>query len=168
MKTVFIFHPTFTFKDLLRTILLELGLNVVRKSEASLLDQLSDYLLHHLDSDETVAVIIDEAQNLSEEVLRKLGELSELKPQISVRLQVIFVGQPEFNERLKLQGLRQLDGRIGVKRQIKTLNEKESEEYIEHRLKRVGCSSFDVFTPQAISMIISNAPRYPTNNQYSL
>jgi general secretion pathway protein A len=161
VKTVFIFHPTFTFRELLRTVLLELSLNVVRNSEASHLDQLSDYLLHHLDRDETVAVIIDEAQNLSEEVIRKLGELSELKPQISVRLQVIFVGQPEFNEKLNSQELRQLDKRIGVRRQIKTLTEKESKEYIEHRLKIVGCSSFGVFTPQAISMIIRHARGIP-------
>ena len=161
VKTVFIFHTLITFKELLTNILLELDLEVMEKSKEALLKHLVQYLLHKLGKDETLAVIIDEAQNLSKEVMEEVGKLSELEPQIAVRLQIIFVGQPEFEDILNLPGLRQLNQRIGIRRKINTLTEEESKEYIEHRLKLVGSSSSETFTLKAISMIISYAQGIP-------
>jgi general secretion pathway protein A len=161
VKTVFIFHTLITFKELLTNILLELDLEVMEKSKEALLKHLVEYLLHRLGKDETLAVIIDEAQNLSKEVMEEVGKLSELEPQIAVRLQIIFVGQPEFEDILNLPGLRQLNQRIGIRRKINTLTEEESKEYIEHRLKLVGSSSSETFTLKAISMIISYAQGIP-------
>src|SRR4030043_2375251 len=137
VKTVFIFHTLITFKELLTNILLELDLEVTDKSKEVLLEHLVQYLLHRLGKDETLAVIIDEAQNLSREVMGEMGKLSELEPQIAVRLQIVFVGQPEFEDIMNLQGLRQLNQRIGIRRKINTLTEEEPKEYIEHRLKLV-------------------------------
>jgi len=161
VKTVFIFHTLITFKELLTNILLELDLEVMEKSKEALLKHLVQYLLHKLGKDETLAVIIDEAQNLSKEVMGEMGKLSELEPQIAVRLQIVFVGQPEFEDILNLPGLRQLNQRIGIRRKINALTEEESKEYIEHRLKLVGSSSSETFTPKAISMIISYAQGIP-------
>ncbi len=161
VKTVFIFHTLITFKELLRNILLELDLEVMEKSKEALLNHLVEYLLHRLGKDETLAVIIDEAQNLSKEVMGELGKLSELEPQTAMRLQIVFVGQPEFEDKLNSSDLRQLNQRIGIKRKIKVLTEEESKEYIEHRLKLVGSSSSETFTPKAISMIISYAQGIP-------
>jgi len=161
VKTVFIFHTLITFKELLRNILLELDLEVMEKSKEALLNHLVEYLLHRLGKDETLAVIIDEAQNLSKEVMGELGKLSELEPQTAVRLQIVFVGQPEFEDKMNSPSLRQLNQRIGIRRKIKVLTEEESKEYIEHRLKLVGSSSSETFTPKAISMIISYAQGIP-------
>ena len=161
VKTVFIFHTLITFKELLRNILLELDLEVMEKSKEALLNHLVEYLLHRLGKDETLAVIIDEAQNLSKEVMGEMGKLSELEPQTAVRLQIVFVGQPEFEDKLNSPGLRQLNQRIGFRRKIKVLTEEEAKEYIEHRLKLVGSSSSETFTPKAISMIIGYAQGIP-------
>jgi hypothetical protein len=145
---------------LLGTILSELGLEIVEKDRGSLLSQLNGYLTG-IDQDETVAVIIDEAQNLSEEVLREIGSLFAFNNSVSMRLQVIFVGQPEFEERLNPQGVWQLNQRIRIRRQIKALSGRESREYIDHRLKQVGSGISKIFVPEAVSMICTYARGIP-------
>src|SRR4030066_851625 len=72
VKTVFIFHPTITFKELLKDILLELDLEVMDAGKRALLHQLNEYLTQIIPKGETLVVIIDEAQDLSKE---GLGEL---------------------------------------------------------------------------------------------
>jgi type II secretory pathway predicted ATPase ExeA/phage tail protein X len=152
VKIAFIFHPTITFKELLRNILLGLGLEITNGAKGALLRQLNEYLVQMANRDETFVVIIDEAQDLPLEVMGELGMLPKLE-----RLQVVFVGQPELEDKLHSQGLRQLERRIGIKCQIKPFVEKESADYIDHRLRLAGSSSSQVFTPKAISMICSYA-----------
>src|SRR5664280_2612397 len=149
VKTAFIFHPSITFEELLEIILRELYLEVTGKDKETLLNQLVEYLLH-IGNDEMVAVIIDEAQHLSTETLQELGELPHLGPLASERLQIVFVGQPEFKNILNSPNLKILNQRIGIRREIKTLTAEESRDYIEHHLKIVGSSTSDTFTPQAV------------------
>jgi general secretion pathway protein A len=156
VKTVFIFHPTITFKELLKNILLELDLEVMNVGKRALLRQLDEYLARMISKDEILVVIIDEAQDLSKEVLGELGMLPKLPT-----LQFVFVGQPEFEDKLNSQGLRQLKQRIGVKGQIRILSERESEDYIDHRLRLVRSSSSERFAPKAISLICSHAQGIP-------
>ena len=156
VKTVFIFHPTVTFKELLKNILLELDLEVMDADKRALLHQLNEYLTQMVPKGETLVVIIDEAQDLSKEVLGELGMLPKREA-----LQVVFVGQPEFEDKLNSQGLRQLQQRIGIKRQIRVFSEGESEDYIDHRLRLVRSSSSERFTPKAISLICSHAQGIP-------
>jgi general secretion pathway protein A len=160
VKTVLIFYTVSTFEELLRSILVELELEVVKEDRRSLLSQLNEFLAG-LDQDETVTVIIDEAQNLCEKVLREIGSHFALNNPISMRLQVIFVGQPEFERRFRSQGVRQLNQRIEIRRQIKALDGKESREYIDHRLKQVGSGISKIFVPEAVSMICGYARGIP-------
>jgi type II secretory pathway predicted ATPase ExeA/LysM repeat protein len=156
VKTVLIFHPTITFKELLKNILLELDLEVRNAGKKALLQHLNQYLSQMIARDETLVVIIDEAQDLSKEVMGELGMLPRL-----ASLQIIFVGQPEFEDKLNSQGLRPLKQRIGIKQQIRLLTEEESKEYIDHRLRLTRSSSSQRFTPKAISMICSHARGIP-------
>jgi len=156
VKTVLIFHPTISFKELLKNILLELDLEVMKASKGALLRHLNEYLTQMISKGETLVVIIDEAQDLSREVLGELGMLPKL-----ATLQMVFVGQPEFEDKLNSQGLRQLKQRIGIKRQIRVFSEKESEDYIDHRLRLVRSSSSETFTPKALSLICSHAQGIP-------
>jgi len=160
VKTAFISHSSVTFTDLLRNIFLELGLQVVEGNNDSLLSQLNEYL-EKLAVGETLVVIIDEAQNLPKEVMGELARLGEMTPSTSNRLQIIFVGQPEFEDKLNAPGLRQFNQRIGIKCQIRTLTEVESRGYIDHRLRLVGSSGSKAFTPNAISTILIHAKGIP-------
>ncbi|HXX35461.1 MAG TPA: AAA family ATPase [Thermodesulfobacteriota bacterium] len=156
VKTVLIFHPTITFKELLKNIFLELDLEVMKDSRGALLHQFNEYLIQMDLRGETLLMIIDEAQDLSEEVMGELGMLPK-----SASLRIIFVGQPEFEDKLNSQGLKQLRQRVPVKHQIRAFSEEESRNYINHRLRLVGSSSSERFTPKAISMICSHAKGIP-------
>jgi len=157
VKTVYIVHSTFPFKELLKTILLKLNLVVVEESEPAFLYRLAKHLTRMV-SDETIAIIIDEAQNLSEEVIQRLQTFSDLESKV---IQVLLVGQPELEDKLNSQRLRQFKQRMSIKRQIRALTGEESMDYIDHRLRLVGSSSSQMITPKAMSMICSYAQGIP-------
>jgi type II secretory pathway predicted ATPase ExeA len=157
VKIVSIFHSAVTFKELLKIILSELDLGVIEESEPDFLYRLAKYLTQMV-ADETIAIIIDEAQNLREEVMQELQMFSNLEPKV---IQVVLVGQPEFEDKLNSQGLSQFKQRIRIKRQIGVLTGEESMDYIDRRLRLVGRSSSQMFTPKALSMICSYAQGIP-------
>ena len=161
VKTVFIVHPLITFEELLSIILLNLDQVVREETKQALLSQLSEYLMEKMGEDETLVVIIDEAQNLPVGVMEEIERLFEVNPRVAQRLQVVFVGQPEFQNKISTPRLRQFNQKIGVRCQINALTKEESKKYIDHRLKLVGSKSWKVFTPKAISMIISYARGIP-------
>ena len=160
VKTALIVHTLITFEELLSMILLNLDQVVVEESKQALLNQLSGYLLEKMGEDETLVVIIDEAQNLPAEVMGELGKLF-MNPRVAKRFQIVFVGQPEFQHKIGTRRLRQINQKIGIRCQIIALTKEESKKYIGHRLKLVGGKSWEVFTPEAVSMIISYARGIP-------
>jgi len=161
VKTVHIFHTKATFEELLKNILLELEVPNIQEGKIDLLRLLNEYLIQKLAHGENLAVIIDEAQNLSPDVLEELRMLSNLETPKTKLLQIVLVGQPELETKLNSEELRQLKQRIGIRRRISRLNEEESREYIDHRLKLVGSRSSAVFTPEALSQIRQYAGGIP-------
>jgi len=160
VKTSLIVHPFITFEELVSSILLSLDEGVVKETKQALLDQLSGYLTEKMSEDETLVLIIDEAQNLPAEVMEELGTLYEVGSWLA-RLQIIFVGAPEFQHKIGTPHLRQFGRKIGIRCQVSALTEEESKKYIDHRLKLVGSRSREVFTPEAVSMIIGYARGFP-------
>jgi general secretion pathway protein A len=110
---------------------------------------------------EIVTLFIDEAQNLPLETLEELRMLSNLETRREKLLQIVLVGQPELDAKLDSRELRQLRQRIVTRRRIRPLNQEESREYIDHRLRTVGGSSSKVFSPEAVSLICSHAEGIP-------
>ena len=160
VKTVLIVHPSITFEELVSNILLGLDQRVVEETKQALLSQLNGYLTEKIGEDKTLVVIVDEAQNLPAEVMEELGTLFEVSRWVA-RLQIIFVGAPEFQHKISVPPLTQFCRKIGIRCQISALTEEESRKYMDHRLKLVGSGSREVFTPAAISMIISYARGFP-------
>lgn len=160
VKTVLIVHPSITFEELVSNILLGLDQRVVEETKQALLSQLDGYLTEKIGEDKTLVVIVDEAQNLPAEVMEELGTLFEVSRWVE-RLQIIFVGAPEFQHKISGPRLTQLGRKIGIRCQISPLTAEESRKYMDHRLKLVGSGSREVFTPEAISMIISYARGFP-------
>jgi general secretion pathway protein A len=158
VKPIIIFHTTVSFNDLLRMILRELDLWAVEKSKAGLWNQLIRYSNQMAAKNEILVIIIDEAQKLTEEVMEGLKMFSNLE---SKAIKIVLVGQPELEDKLNLGGLRQLNQMIRVRCQIKALDEAESKEYIDHRLRLTGSSSLETFTPEAVSMICRYAEGIP-------
>lgn len=161
VKTAFIFNTLITFEELLRIILSELYVEIIEKKDKQTLLYYLDEYLSHLGSDETVAVIIDEAQLLSKEILLQLGILFNLCTRSPGRLQIIFVGQPEFENMLTSSSLKIISQRVVIRHNITNLTEEESRNYIDHRLQLVGSSASEIFTPKAISVITNYAKGIP-------
>jgi len=161
VKTVFIFHTNITFEELLKNILLEIELPVVEKEKTALLRQLNEYLIQRLSRGENLAIIIDEAQNLTKEVLEEIRLLSNLETPKAKLLQIVLVGQPELEAKLESPDLRQIKQRIGLRRQIRPLNKEECRKYIDHRLHLVGSSSSKIFTSEALSLICAYGQGIP-------
>ncbi len=97
-------------------------------------------------------LIIDEAQNLSMEVLEQVRLLTNLETSTDKLLQIILIGQPELVHMLNRHDLRQLSQRIVGRYQLKPLNQKETREYIDYRLKQAGCERV-LFTRNATQRI---------------
>jgi general secretion pathway protein A len=150
VKTVHIFHTTLTFNELLKTILSELHLANIKEDTTDLLNQLAQYLRHMNSKNEMLAIIIDEAQDLPPGVMRDFQMLIPLR---SKGMKIVFVGQLDFGDKLNSKGLEPLKQSIETRRQIKGFSEEESAKYIDHRLRLVGRSSADIFSPEAISLI---------------
>ncbi len=160
VRAVCVFHTVVTFEQLLRTILFELNLPC-NGDKDELLRTFKTYLREQLMHDKITALIIDEAQNISAEVLEEIRLLSNLETEKEKLLQIVFVGQPEFERKLDSEQLRQLKQRMVIRRTIPPLSREEIIEYIEHRLKLVGSCTADVFTAEALSMICTHSQSIP-------
>lgn len=147
IKVVFIPRPFATFKELTRNILFELGPTVVQKGKRDSLEHLMNYLKPLNDREEFFSIIIDEAQGFSKEVIEELKIFSNQVPGL---VQIILVGQTGFEDKLNSHRLKEFNQRIKIRHEIKVLTEKETSEYIDHRLRLVGKSIFEIFTPNAI------------------
>ncbi len=147
-----ILNPRMTPPELLLTICEELGIGVPDTSSASLkdlVDTLSRYLLRAHGAGKRVVLVVDEAQNLSAEVLEQVRLLTNLETNTRKLLQIILIGQPELRELLARSELRQLAQRITGRYHLAPLSRAESAAYVRHRLRVAGATS-ELFTPLAL------------------
>lgn len=150
-----------TVEEILKTILLELELPVGEQSKSRMAEQLGEYLIQKAEIDETLIIVIDNAQDLSKEILEELRLLAVQDPRRPSFLPEIFVGDFGIEEIMHSECLKQLGQRIVVRCMLGPLNEVESRQYIESRLVRVGSSTSKVFTPEALDLICSYGKGIP-------
>lgn len=144
--TALLMNPRLSETELLSAILHELGEEECNGSKNDLINKINHALLQRIENGKDILLIIDEAQNLSFEVLEQVRLLSNLETNERKLLQIILMGQPELTEKLRERRLRQLRQRVLVYADIKPLNRKEIETYIAHRLTLAGSSGFPRFT----------------------
>ncbi len=140
-------------RDLITTILEDLEVDFTSGSKAKLLSQLNSYLIEQLRSNNNVVLIIDEAQNLTPSVLEEVRLLSNLETENEKLIQIIFLGQPELKKKLALSKLEQLRQRIAVFYHLYPLTQKETHEYVLHRLKVASGSDRNYLTPEALELV---------------
>ncbi len=133
-KAAYIFNPNLNSVQLLKTINDEFGINSDADNTKDLIDTLNSFLIMQKTQGKNTILLIDEAQNLTKEVLEQLRLLSNLETARHKLLHIILVGQPELNKTLNSFELRQLGQRISLSCRIIPLNYKEVTQYIEHRI----------------------------------
>jgi general secretion pathway protein A len=148
-----VLNPHLSGVDLIGTILDDLGVERRGTTKGELMSTLSQYLLAAGSEGMTVLVIVDEAQQMSVESLEQIRILSNLETPTRKLLQILLVGQPELEEKLRLNELRQLDQRIGIRLYLKPLPRKETFRYVEHRMRIAGLAGALPFTRAALARI---------------
>jgi Type II secretory pathway, component ExeA (predicted ATPase) len=153
--TALIFSTIVNPLDLLRYVCEEFHLIEPRQPREVMHDYLillNEFLLEKYRNGENCALIIDEAQNLSSDVLESIRLLSNFETSKDKLLQIVLVGQPELSVRLNSQELRQLKQRITLRHELRSLNLSECQEYIAKRLKIAGGDPA-ILTPSAVDAI---------------
>jgi general secretion pathway protein A len=147
-----ILNPNMTAPEFLLTICEELGVNVPggsRQSLKELVDALSGHLLEAHAAGRRVVLVVDEAQNLSPEVLEQVRLLTNLETNTQKLLQVILIGQPELRELLSRNELRQLAQRVTGRYHLDPLSREETTAYVRHRLRVAGATT-DILSSWAL------------------
>jgi general secretion pathway protein A len=138
IKTSVIFNPLLSTLELIQAINEDF---VGEAPQGNLTDQLATlnrFLLENDAAEGNAVVIIDEAQNLSEEALEMTRLLSNLETETHKLVQIILVGQPELLEKLGQPNLRQLAQRIQIRCELQPLDLKQIVKYVWHRIHRAG------------------------------
>src|SRR5919106_2815700 len=151
-QTALLFSTIVSPVDLLRSVCEEFGLIEPRRPLGEIHDYrvaLNEFLLESYRKGENCALIIDEAQNLSAEVLESIRLLSNFETSKDKLLQIVLAGQPELSNRLNSQELRQLKQRITLRHHLRALSVQECQEYIASRLQ-VADGDPGVFSFQAL------------------
>ncbi|HEY2683977.1 MAG TPA: AAA family ATPase [Steroidobacteraceae bacterium] len=150
-----ILNPRVSPVEFLQTICEELGIEIApadRDSVKQMVDALNRRLLNAHAEGRRIIVLVDEAQNLSIEVLEQVRLLTNLETATQKLLQIILIGQPELRELLDRNDLRQLAQRITGRYHLKPLSREETKGYVRHRLKVAG-SPEEIFTNGALEEV---------------
>jgi type II secretory pathway predicted ATPase ExeA/nucleoid-associated protein YgaU len=150
VRTAWVANPRISFEEMLRQILGQLGVNRSEKIGKLVLLQAFDAELAKLGPDECLAVIIDEAQDLSDDALEDLRLLSNFQSLERRRLQIVLVGQLDLATRLASPKLRQLNQRIGARALLPTLQGNEIYDYVDYRLRSKGGDIKTLFSQGAL------------------
>ncbi|MDO9069862.1 MAG: AAA family ATPase, partial [Deltaproteobacteria bacterium] len=136
-----IMTPRLSPDEFFQAVLEDFNINVATTNKNDLIKAFRDFLLDHAGSGRRVAIIVDEAQELPDTTLEELRLLSNLETDKEKLLQIILIGQPELRQKLLADPLRQLNQRITVRVELKSLTEPETSDYINTRLIKGGNSS---------------------------
>jgi general secretion pathway protein A len=151
--TALILNPRVTETQMLKAILTELGETKLARSQHDLVAQMNGVLLERIARGRDIVLIIDEAQNLSFEVLEQIRLLSNLETDKQKLLQTVLLGQPELKDVLAREELRQLRQRILVHYELQPLSAQDMQHYIQHRITLAGGTGRPAFTGWAMKAL---------------
>jgi type II secretory pathway predicted ATPase ExeA len=161
-RFVFVSTSHLTSDRLIDLIVEDLGLPTQGKMGFELAQALKDYLLQQNSEAKAVAVLIDEAQKLTDGALESLCDLSNLETEQEKLLQIVLVGQPELLVKLRNPALQRIKQRIAIHHQTRTLSlASDVEQYVRHRLRAAGYEGPEIFNQKALEAIWSYSSGMP-------
>lgn len=159
----FVINTRVDFREMLFMLLTDFGVEIKSESKVVMLSQLNEFLIKRYADNQNPVLVIDEAQNLSPDVLEELRMLSNLETNQQKLIQIVLVGQPELGDILQRDDLRQLRQRIPGVCRMQLLSRDEVYRYIRYRLAVAGLTNGQlVFSESAIDEIYeytSGTPR---------
>src|ERR1700760_3870306 len=152
VSTAFVFNPRLDVLDFLEFVLTDFGLVPATRTKSGMLLQLNRWLIEPFRMEETCVVVVDEAQNLSWELLEEIRLLTNLETSSEKLLQIVLSGQPELEEKLRHPRLRQLKQRITLRCKTAPLTKEQTYAYISERLRIAG-STEEIFSTEAMDAV---------------
>ena len=160
-STALILNPVLSAEQLVKAIAMEFGLNVKGLDHLETVAEMNSFLLRQMEEGRETVLIIDEAQNLTFELLEQVRMLSNLETDDRKLLQIVLMGQPELRDRLNHPSLRQLRQRITVRFHLSPLKQFELSQYVQHRLEISGAKGPPFFTVPALWRIFTYSKGIP-------
>ena len=152
-STALILNPVLDADLLVKAIAVELNLQVKGLDRLDTVAEINRFLLQQVEQGKDTVLIIDEAQNLTLELLEHVRMLSNLETDERKLLQIVLMGQPELRDRLNDHGLRQLRQRITIRYHLNPLRRNEIGQYVQHRLHVSGANGAPYFSTPAVWLI---------------
>jgi general secretion pathway protein A len=149
-STALILNPVLDAPQLMKAIAMEFGLEVKGMDQLETVQRINQFLLTEAQNGRDAVLIIDEAQDLTNELLEQVRLLSNLETDDRKLLQIVLMGQPELRDRLNHRQLRQLRQRIMVRYHLRSLRLGEVGAYVQHRLMVSGGKGPPYFTGGAL------------------
>lgn len=150
VATAFVFNSRLNVSQFLDYMMADFGIPCDSRAKSQVLLKLYNWLLDRYRAGETAVLIIDEAQNLSDEVLEEIRMLTNLETFTEKLLQIVLVGQPELEQKLKQPQLRQLRQRLTLRAKTHPLTLDETKAYVHQRLRIAGSNGQQIFAPESL------------------
>jgi type II secretory pathway predicted ATPase ExeA len=152
VSSAFVFNPRLEVLDFLEFVLTDFGIPPERRAKSAMLLQLNRWLIERFRERGLCVIVVDEAQNLSWDLLEEIRLLTNLETSSEKLLQIVLSGQPELEEKLRDPCVRQLRQRVSVWCRTRPLFAEETKAYIAERLRIAGASE-PVLAPDAVQLV---------------
>lgn len=159
ISTAFVFNPRLDTLDFLEFVLADFGIPAsprgkpgMPQTKSGMLMQLNRWLIDRFRNGELCAIVVDEAQNLSWELLEEIRLLTNLETSSEKLVQIVLSGQPELEDKLRDPSVRQLRQRISLWCRTRPLVPEETKAYVTNRLRIVGATQ-PLFSPEAVQLV---------------
>ncbi|MGD0735520.1 MAG: AAA family ATPase [Terracidiphilus sp.] len=152
VSSAFVFNPSLDVLDFLEFVLTDFGITPKTRTKSGMLLQLNRWLIDRFRAGGLCVIAVDEAQNLSWELLEEIRLLTNLETSSEKLLQIVLSGQPELEEKLRNPCVRQLRQRISVWCRTHELKAEETQAYINERLRIAGASQL-IMSPEAAHVV---------------
>ncbi len=153
IASAFIFNSRLNTIQFFDFMLADFGLPTEPRVKSQMLMRLNQWLVERYQAGGTTVLIIDEAQNLSTEVLEEVRLLTNLETSSEKLLQIVLAGQPELEHKLSQPQVRQLRQRITLRGKTFPLSSAELPQYLAERLRIAGWDGRPIFSPEAVERI---------------
>ncbi len=151
--TAFVFNPCLSVSQFFDFMMADFGIPCESRQKGQMLVKLNQWLLDRYQAGERAVLVVDEAQNLSPQMLEEIRLLTNLETSTEKLLQIVLAGQPELEQKLKQPDLRQLRQRITLRARTRPLTLEETHGYILERLRIAGAENPDIFSPEAVAAV---------------
>lgn len=163
VRSAFLLQPEDSALDVLRALVLDLEIETACRDAFAMKRELTKLLVAEAERGRRVLVVIDEAQDWSDDVLESVRLLSNFETPARKLIQFVLIGQPALAKRLLHPSLVQLRQRISITARLEPFTAEETDDYIDHRLAVAGYAGGELFDREARASIARIGEGIPRN-----